>query len=143
MRQGGGDMPQDTPPEKRESWGAYTPTLSLLPELLTSPFVWNFCHWGKREPSEGSDRFLQQMHQNEGPGGYRQSRAAHATARSGFKPESTHLLDDLRQVSFPLQPSVASSVTWRTIPSRDTVGYKGDVNGNNITVIKQVNYLAQ
>lgn len=64
-------MPQGTPPEKRESWGAYPPTLSLLPELPTSPFVWNFCRWGKREPSEGSDQFLQQMHQNDGPGGCR------------------------------------------------------------------------
>lgn len=149
-------MPQGPPPEKRESWGVYPPALSLLPVLLTSPFVWNFCRWGKREPSEGSDlgqeraprgerpiQSLQQMRQNEGPGGQRWSGAAHATARAGFKPESTHLLDDLRQVSFPLQPSVSSSVTWRTTPSRDTVSCTGDANGNNITIIKQVNSLAQ
>ena len=72
-----------------------------------------------------------------------QSGAAHATARSGFKPESTHLLGDLRQVSFPLQPSVASSVMWRTIPSQDTVSCKADVNGIIIIISKQVNCLAQ
>lgn len=52
-------MPQSIPTKRRGSWGVYPPTLmcyymrELLPGVLTSPYVWNFCHWDKRKPSSG------------------------------------------------------------------------------------------